>query len=56
VRLERNLNPSLSKLYIISGIMMIVAALLMLKLLGTALTIVLVAAGGLSILSGYLRH
>lgn len=56
MHLERNLNPTLSKLYIVTGLFMIVASLLAFRLLGIGLTIVLVCCGALSIVSGYLRH
>jgi uncharacterized membrane protein HdeD (DUF308 family) len=56
MHLERNLNPALGKLYIASGLILIAASLLAFRLLGTGLTIIVVACGTLSILSGYFRH
>ncbi len=56
MHLERNLNPTLSKLYIGSGVLMIVVALLAFRLLTPPLAVVLVVCGVLSIVSGYLHH
>ena len=56
MHLERNLNPTLSKLYLISGAVMILLPLLMIRLLPGVAVAALVLCGALSILSGYLHH
>ena len=56
MHMERNLNPTLSKLYMATGVVMIVAALLAFHLLTPLLVAVVIIGGVLSIVSGYLRH
>jgi hypothetical protein len=56
MHLERNLNPTLSKLYIATGVFLIVGALLLFRLLTPLLAVVVIVCGVLSIGSGYLHH
>jgi uncharacterized membrane protein HdeD (DUF308 family) len=56
MHLERNLNPTLSRLYIATGVFMIVLALLLFRLLTLPLAVMVIVCGVLSIASGYLHH
>jgi hypothetical protein len=63
MHLERNLNPTLSRIYIASGLVMLAAAVAFLLLplprissMRGLVATVLIVSGALSILSGALHH
>jgi hypothetical protein len=56
MHLERNLNSTLSTLYIVMGVVLIIVPLLAHQLFPWLAVVVLVLCGVLAILSGYLHH
>jgi uncharacterized membrane protein HdeD (DUF308 family) len=56
MQLERNLNPTLSAVYICAGVLMIFAGIVTYARLPNWAVLVLVICGALSIISGALHH
>ena len=56
MHLERNLNSTLSMLYIVTGVVLIVVPLLGFRLFPWLTVVVLILCGVLAILSGCLHH
>jgi hypothetical protein len=56
VHLERNLNPTLSAVYVCTGVLMMLAGLVTYALLPNWAVLVLVICGSLSIAGGALHH
>jgi uncharacterized membrane protein HdeD (DUF308 family) len=56
MQLERNLNPTLSAVYVCMGVLMILAGLVLYALLPNWAVVALVICGVLSIIGGALHH